>query len=164
MTASESLIQTSKRKSFSPDYGLPEMRLYAGKEKEKEGNGNNTRVVPQVSPRQAGCTLLWGVSSITCGLHGLEMVLPPDVTFQCHEASVEGEKRKSKRNLLASTVLLQNLATVEELSLQTHCPMHSLMIFISMKNTGSGCPGTALLCSSERGRNSWLLLCKAKYQ
>lgn len=117
-----------------------------------------------VSPRQAGCTLLWGASSITHGLHGLEMVLPPDVTFQCHEASVEGEKRKSKRNLLASTVLLQNLATVEELSLQTHCPMHSLMIFISMKNMGSGCPGTALLCSSERGRNSRLLLCKAKYQ
>lgn len=115
-----------------------------------------------VSPRQGGCTLLWWLSSIT---HGLEMVLPPNATFKCHKASVERGKRKSKRNLLLlCTVLLQNLVTMEKFSLQTWCPVHALMIFIAVKNLGCGCPDTALLCSSERGRNSWLLLFKAKYQ
>lgn len=92
------------------------------------------------------------------------MVLPLNVTFKCHKSSVEGEKTKSKINLLVSTVLLQNLVTMEKLSLQTCRPMRTLRIFISVKNMGCGCPDTALLCSSERKRNSWLLLCKAKYQ
>lgn len=54
---------------------------------------------------QGGCTLLWGVRSITRGLHGqADSLLPLNITFQCQETSVErGGGERSKGNLLAST-------------------------------------------------------------
>lgn len=74
-----------------PNYGVPEERSYPW-----EGGGGKRQkyrcsaAKRWRAPRQVGCTLLWGVSSITRGLHGqADGLLPPNISFQCHKTSVE---------------------------------------------------------------------------
>ena len=134
-----------ERSFFPQNFGLPEERLYpwegeGGKWQQYWcGAGKRWR-----APRQADCTLLWGVSSITRGLHGqADGLLLPNITSQCQETSTEGGKKRSNGNLLAST---QRSCAAPKPSHRGKafpiacCPMHSLYDFYPHEEQGLWVP------------------------